>query len=553
VGRAPRATLGTVAALWLPLVVFAALAWQRRWMSDDGFINLRIVWNVLHGHGPVFNIGERVEAGTSPLWLAILVVARVPLFFLDAAWVAVLVGIALSLVGLAAAIVGSQRWWASLGRTASVPAGAVVLIALPSMWDFASSGLESGLSFAWLGGCWWALSRRLDAEGPPPPHDPWWTPTLIGLAVLVRPDFAVFALTLGIALAVSSTHRWRDCAKALGFASALPLAYQLFRMGYYGLLVPNTALAKEAARNLTYRGGRYVDFFLDTTLLRFSIALLVVLFVAAVLDVKPGRRHMAVALALPVAGLLHGYYVVRVGGDFMYGRLVLPGTFAVIAPAAALPAPAPNRRLLWAPAVVVAVLAAVCTTRDWAPQGLEAFIAGDERAAWIDASRGHDHPVTLDDYGRAWSVTGARRVSQTDDLVDLITATTYPADRQVVRSGAIGMVSVVLYDAHIADVASLAEPIGAHMEPGPVGRAGHEKTVPWAWTIARFAEPPLRDPDARAAREALGCGDLAELVDAVSEPLTPGRFLRNFVGATERTTLRVPRDAQEAREKFCGK
>jgi hypothetical protein len=25
------------------------------------------------------------------------------------------------------------------------------------------------------------------------------------------------------------------------------------------------------------------------------------------------------------------------------------------------------------------------------------------------------------------------------------------------------------------------------------------------------------------------------------------------VGATERTTLRVPRDAQEARDKFCGK
>ncbi len=41
-------------------------------MDDDGFINLRIVRNWIHGHGPVFNVDERVEAATSPLWLGLL-------------------------------------------------------------------------------------------------------------------------------------------------------------------------------------------------------------------------------------------------------------------------------------------------------------------------------------------------------------------------------------------------------------------------------------------------------------------------------------------------
>ena len=42
--------------------------WTRRWISDDGLIVLRTVRNILVGNGPVFNVGERVEANTSTLW-----------------------------------------------------------------------------------------------------------------------------------------------------------------------------------------------------------------------------------------------------------------------------------------------------------------------------------------------------------------------------------------------------------------------------------------------------------------------------------------------------
>src|SRR5207245_8363311 len=37
---------------------------------------------------------------------------------------------------------------------------ALVLSALPPLWDFATSGLETGLTFGWLGGCQWLLARR---------------------------------------------------------------------------------------------------------------------------------------------------------------------------------------------------------------------------------------------------------------------------------------------------------------------------------------------------------------------------------------------------------
>src|SRR5262245_15761645 len=61
------ADLVKVALLLLPIVIFIIGAWKYRWMSDDGFINLRVVTELRAGHGPVFNPGERVEAYRSAL------------------------------------------------------------------------------------------------------------------------------------------------------------------------------------------------------------------------------------------------------------------------------------------------------------------------------------------------------------------------------------------------------------------------------------------------------------------------------------------------------
>ena len=64
------------AVLLAPAALILVLGWQRRWMDEDAFINLRIVDQIFAGHGPVFNGGERVEAYTSVLWLGVLALAR---------------------------------------------------------------------------------------------------------------------------------------------------------------------------------------------------------------------------------------------------------------------------------------------------------------------------------------------------------------------------------------------------------------------------------------------------------------------------------------------
>ncbi len=89
-----------------PLVLIAVVGWAHRWIFDDGFIYLRVVRQVRVGHGPVFNAGERVEAFTSPLWVAVLSVADLLTPF-RLEWIAVWLGILCSVLGGALAMAGS--------------------------------------------------------------------------------------------------------------------------------------------------------------------------------------------------------------------------------------------------------------------------------------------------------------------------------------------------------------------------------------------------------------------------------------------------------------
>ena len=319
-------------------------------------------------------------------------------------------------------------------------------------------------------------------------------------------------------------------------------------MGYYGLLVPNTALAKEANRTLWHRGQIYLDAYLDFTLAWLPLGLLALVLGIAVSSARPSRAHLTVAIMPIIGGLLHAVYIVRVGGDFMHARLLLPATFAVVCPAAALPRP--PRKVVWAPIAAIccwAVASAGYLRFDPNRVGYATiFVVGDERAGYVEAS-GHPNPVTVSDFHGHPFVALASGLPRPNRLVQLGTARAEVADQPVVVSDGIGLVSLRLPTTYIADRLSLADPIGAHLlsEEIPV-RAGHDKPVPWEWHVARFAVPSARSREIDAAREALDCGELAEVVESVSDPLTPGRFLENLFGAVSRTQLRIPSDPIEA-------
>ena len=170
-----------------PILVLAALAWTHRSMFVDGFIYLHVVQNILAGHGPVFNQGQRVEAFTSPLWTFLLaVVGFLTPFPLD--WIAVVLGILLTIGGASIALRTSARLvHRAAPQTFLLPLGLVVFVAVPPVWSLASMGLETGLTFFWLGCCFAFLVRWSRAAHQRMPR---FGLVVLGLGPLVRPELA---------------------------------------------------------------------------------------------------------------------------------------------------------------------------------------------------------------------------------------------------------------------------------------------------------------------------------------------------------------------------
>lgn len=539
------------------LLVFAALVWNRRWMSDDGLIVLRTVRQLVAGAGPVFNVGERVEANTSTLWTAVLTMpGLVPGLSLN--WSAVVLGLLLSVAGVGFGLDGARRLFHADRRM--VPFGALVVVALPPFWDFGSSGLETGLIVGWLGLTWWLLVRRLEALRSGRGGRAWPVALVFGLAPLVRPDLALFGLVAAITLAVLEVRRgWRRIVGLAAVAAAVPLVYEVFRAGYYGLLVPSTALAKEASTPRWQQGTFYLLDLVETYLL--LLPLLVLLLAAVVLAVTRRGATRARAATIAVVGLpwvsavLLGLYVTRVGGDFMHGRMLLPALFCLVLPLMAVPL----TRWTALPAIGMAAWAIACIVGlRPAYDTLGPNWIANERLYYV-VIVGRPHPVIADDF--------VDHPVAPEGLADLRAE---PAPSLALPGPGLDGLRWWLFDkpandrrdtiawlnlgvtgelaplrTQVLDGVGLVNPLAAHATGVPDGRIGHDKDLPREWFLADAGsvDTGFVDPvGVEAARTALTCPRTREMLDSVRAPLTPERFWRNLTGAWDRTTYRYPRE-----------
>ncbi|MEU4794290.1 hypothetical protein [Streptomyces sp. NPDC023327] len=535
----------------LPALVIAVAGFQRRWMSDDGHIYVRTVRQVLAGNGPVFNAGERAESSTGTLWQWLLVVAGAP--GLDIATAAMYGGLLLTAAGFALAGLAALRLHGGEGEgRVLLPCGALVLLALPPVWDFATSGLETGLATCWLAGAWLALVARPRALT---------TCAVLGLGPLVRPDLALVSAVFLAAQWAVARPSWRGALAGAGVAGALPVAYEIFRMGYYGHLMPLPGVTKEASRSLWGRGFDYLSDFVGPYVLWLPLLMIVAAVLASGRAGWRGERVEAVApvLAPVVAGALCWLYVIKVGGDFMHGRMFLPGLLLMLLPVFLVPL----TRAWTIVAAGVAVWAVVCAAVLRVPYEGRIGPAGvaDERGVYVWQNAA-SHPVHHDFAGQAGNKAYAALVRE---RVRRGTPTLLLARTPVkaARPGVTGVYNTLGFSGAVVplsgaalDPIGLAYPLAAHSE-GFHGRVGHDKRLPDEWIVAergvKGSLPGGLDPArVAAARRALRCEPFTELRAATRAPMSVGRFWRNLTGAVGLTSFRFPNDPVRAEREACG-
>nr|WP_067786711.1 flagellar motor control protein ZomB [Nocardia amikacinitolerans] len=591
--RLSRATF--VGGIALTAALFTIGGWQRRWIADDGLIVLRTVRNLLAGNGPVFNMDERVETNTSTAWTYIvwffswLTQARLEYVVLG-------IALTLSVAAMVFAMLGTARLWGGTKSALLLPAGVLVYIAVPPARDYATSGLESGLVICWLGALWWLMLRWAQAErvrlaglfG---------LVFFAGLAPLIRPEMTlVGALALlMIFFAPLPETRFRPIvlrAVIVGVAGLVPLGYQIWRMGYYGLPYPNTAVAKDAGGAKWSQGFTYLWDLVGPYYLWIPLLVLLVLGVVAARSATAGakpaategrlrrfsawlRSPAAVVTLVLVSGFLLTIYALRVGGDFMHGRMLLPQLFLLLLPVAVIPLRLPEgglRAVNWSFAVI---LIAWLGTLGWAlfASGTTAIKTGtkisssgivDERVYYV-LNTGHDHPIRAEDYLDYPRIRAmVNNIQETPNGGLLLNSPSFmfwyiaPPPQPIPDGGAghtvyflnLGMTSMnVPLDVRVIDQMGLAYPLAAHTDRLVDGRIGHDKSLYPDWVVVDAGmvdKKPwmpwyLDEKWVTQARTAMSCPETQALLISSRDPLTFERFRHNLRNALSFAKYRIER------------
>ncbi len=265
---------------------------ETRFTGDDAYISYRYARNIARGEGPVFNTGERVEGYTNHLWVLVLSAGEV--MGIESETTAQILGL---VCGLGIVIVGTRLAFCLSGGSMWVILVPLCLAFSRDVVGWSSSGLEMGFfSFLILAA---ALATVHEGRSGWRPYSIW----LSSLAALTRPEG--FLWLIGLVL----FSRGREKVWRAGLSLVLVLPALIFRVSYYGELLPNTAFAKGSMcpeRGLFYAG----EF----------------------LRVHPGfplwapLATMALKQVRYLGGILLVYlsYVLAVGGDFMEFRMMVP-------------------------------------------------------------------------------------------------------------------------------------------------------------------------------------------------------------------------------------
>ncbi|NDF11642.1 MAG: hypothetical protein EB060_02350 [Proteobacteria bacterium] len=314
-------------------LVFAAVV-SRAWIAEDGFISFRVIDNLLDGYGLRWNIDERVQVFTHPLWLFV----QIP-FYLMAGdpFPTILISslLCISILLCMMIVRYHQRPWVLLFCFA-VPYS----LSLPLL-EFSTSGLENPLTFLLLTVFFFGITR--------PKADITMLSFCGALIGLNRLDTLIFVLPSLLLLWLRSPTGGSALKVLKGM---LPFfLWNLFSFIYYGFMLPNTYYAKlhTGVKTMDYiaQGYIYVQgiFHHDPISTLIILAPLPILYfmMSRVLKQSRASKHgnswkedlcfflckciahkdaNLIAWSVSIVGYI--FYVVYVGGDFMAGRFFTP-------------------------------------------------------------------------------------------------------------------------------------------------------------------------------------------------------------------------------------
>ena len=297
----------------LLLGLFCAIVLNRAWVGDDSYITFRVVDNLHHGYGLRWNVDERVQVYTHPLWL--LCIAFLHLFTGEVYLTSLFFSVVLSLSVLIVFFLSEQN-------NPAIWLGFILFSFSSAFVDYSTSGLENPLSHFLLMLFVVLYIRVINLDTVK--HDSiFWLSLIAGLGCLNRLDYVLIYLPMLAFLFFRYPKKGK--ALLLMMVGFLPLiGWLFFATLYYGFPLPNTYYAKLGnwltRAELIHQGWQYIRH----TLWNDPITGIVLLTGLLMNVIHRSWERLFITLG----GVVYAVYVIWVGGDFMEGRF-LTGIFLI--------------------------------------------------------------------------------------------------------------------------------------------------------------------------------------------------------------------------------
>lgn len=294
----------------ISLLFLLAIIVKSAWICDDAFISFRYIKNLLNGYGLRWNIFERVQAFTNPLYIF----CTIPIFALTKNMYlsSMILSIGLTMTAVVIGLFSKKN--------RNVPLICLFILMLScskAFIDYSTSGLENPMTFLILV-IFYKEFFRLDK----PYEDKQFLKLcfIASLTTINRIDSILFVMP---PLVYMFLKRFNIKKIYLGIIGFIPfIVWELFSLIYYGFLIPNTAVAKlNNTTNLwdvIKSGIRYIV----TSNLYGDYITIIVILVAIISGVflykKKQNKYSLASLGI----LMYVLYVIYIGGDFMVGRFL---------------------------------------------------------------------------------------------------------------------------------------------------------------------------------------------------------------------------------------
>lgn len=294
-------------------------------LFDDAMVSMRYAYNLVHGNGLVWNVGERVQGFTNPLWVLYMALLH-------------LLPVPETQVALAVQITGAVFLAATLFFVRGIveqltgdPLAMLAAVALTAFYaplnSYALLGMEVSALALLISAALWVVFRNGRERFSP------WVYILLALGTLLRTDMAVpYVIVMAVMGSVQREHRGRHLAWGMGLLLLTVGSQALGSFLYYGQVLPNTYYLKLEGWPLALRILR--GLYALVLFIYYSNWILIILPAVLLLFRRDWRISLVILVILGQMG-----YSVYVGGDAWehhgganrYICIVMPAFFAILA------------------------------------------------------------------------------------------------------------------------------------------------------------------------------------------------------------------------------